>query len=62
MEDRSRCNNLRINGIQEDEKETSEVLEQKINLLIKEDLEINKNITIERECTGVEQRNIEMVT
>ena len=48
LEDRSRRNNLRINGIEEDEKETSEVLEQKINKLIKEDLEINKDITIER--------------
>ena len=31
LEDRSRRNNLRINGIEEGEKETSEVLEQKIN-------------------------------
>ena len=29
LEDRSRRNNLHINGIEEDEKETSEVLEQK---------------------------------
>jgi hypothetical protein len=48
LEDRSRRNNLRFEGIEETEGETWENCEEKIKLLLKGKLGIDKEITIER--------------
>ncbi|XP_047132537.1 uncharacterized protein LOC124811236 [Hydra vulgaris] len=48
LEDRSRRNNLRFNGIQESENETSEESEKNIHELLNSRLGINNNIIIER--------------
>ncbi|XP_065642142.1 uncharacterized protein LOC136073830 [Hydra vulgaris] len=48
LEDRSRRNNLRFNGIQESENETWEESEKKIHELLNSRLGINNNIIIER--------------
>ncbi|XP_065643037.1 uncharacterized protein LOC136074628 [Hydra vulgaris] len=48
LEDRNRRNNLRIVGVEERPNETSEEVLKKLKTLIKEDLQINEPITIER--------------
>ena len=48
LEDRSRRNNLRIDGITEKENETWDECEQEIQSLIKDKLRIAENIIIER--------------
>ena len=48
LEDRSRKNNLRIDGISEKENETWDECEQEVQLLIKDKLGIAENIVIER--------------
>ena len=49
LEDRSRRNNLRFDGIKEDEKETWEVSEEKIRTILENELELaSENIVIER--------------
>ncbi|XP_065675869.1 uncharacterized protein LOC136092077 [Hydra vulgaris] len=48
LEDRNRRNNLRIVGVEEGPNETSEEVLKKLKTLIKEDLQINEPITIER--------------
>ena len=48
LEDRKRRNNLRVDGIKEHEGETEEQLEEKIKNIIKEKLEIEDDIEIER--------------
>ena len=48
LEDRSRCNNLRINGISEVSHETWEMCEDSVKDLIKTKLEINDEIEIDR--------------
>ena len=48
LEDRSRRNNIRIDGIEEDENETWESCEDKVQQLIKENLGIESNVEIER--------------
>ncbi|XP_065684296.1 uncharacterized protein LOC136096680 [Hydra vulgaris] len=48
LEDRSRRNNLRFNGIQESENETWEESEKKIHEILNSRLGINNNIIIER--------------
>ena len=47
LEDRSRCNNLRINGISEVSHETWEMCEDSVKDLIKTKLEINDEIEID---------------
>jgi hypothetical protein len=47
LEDRNRRNNIRIDGVQENEKETWEQTEKKIQLILNEQLKIS-NIIIER--------------
>ena len=48
LEDRCRRNNLRIDGVAENEHETWEQTEEKVKKLIKDKLEIEKEIEIER--------------
>ena len=48
LEDRSRRNNLRIDGLKESERETWEVTEQKVKALFKEQLNISEDIEIDR--------------
>ena len=49
LEDRSRRNNLRFDGIREDDKETWEISENKIRNIIQNELDLNaEEITIER--------------
>ena len=48
LEDRSRRNNLRIDGITEKENETWDECEQEIQSLIKDKLRIAENIIIEQ--------------
>ena len=48
LEDRSRRNNLRIDGTSEKENETWDECEQEVQLLIKDKLGIAENIVIER--------------
>ena len=48
LEDRSRRNNLRIDGITEKENETWDECEQEVQSLIKDKLGIAENIVIER--------------
>ena len=48
LEDRSRRNNLRIDGLPENQKETWDDTEEKVKQLFKEKLLINKDIEIDR--------------
>ena len=48
LEDRSRRNNLRLDGIEESEKETWEETEEKMKSLFREKLLIRKDIEIDR--------------
>ena len=58
LEDRSRRNNLRFDGFQEETNETWEESESIITEFVKEKLGIEEDILIERShCTGKIQRN-----
>ena len=58
LEDRSRRNNLRFDGFQEETNETWEESESIITDFVKEKLGIEEDILIERaHCTGKIQRN-----
>ena len=48
IEDRSRRNNLRIDGISENDRETPEITEEKVKLLFKQQLGIEEHIEIDR--------------
>ena len=48
LEDRSRRNNLRIDGIQESERENWDITEKKVLTLFKDQLEIDESIEIDR--------------
>ena len=56
--ERSRQNNIRVNGIPENQNETWEETENKLKVLIKEELKIEKEIVIERaHRTGKSKEN-----
>ena len=48
LEDRSRRNNIRIDGIEDDQNETWDSCEEKVQKLIKEKLGLENEVEIER--------------
>ena len=58
LEDRSRQNNLRINGVEETPNETWDICEEKVQSIVKEELGIIAEIEMNRfHCNGKLKRN-----
>ena len=56
LEDRSRRNNIRIDGIEDDQNETWDSCEEKVQKLIKEKLGLENDVEIER-CQRMKKKN-----